>query len=74
MGVRCSWRCSKFFARIYGRLRALPSRARAGYSFLKSSRGLVVFRAGDPFIFLIRDTHTEVALFIGRLMNPPVSQ
>jgi serpin B len=30
----------------------------------------VVFRADHPFIFLIRDTHTGVVLFIGRLMNP----
>jgi serpin B len=30
----------------------------------------VVFRADHPFIFLIRDTRTEVALFIGRLMTP----
>jgi len=30
----------------------------------------VVFRADHPFIFLIRDTRTEVVLFIGRLMNP----
>jgi serpin B len=30
----------------------------------------VVFRADHPFIFLIRDTRTEVVLFIGRLMTP----
>ncbi|HUI76602.1 MAG TPA: serpin family protein [Bryobacteraceae bacterium] len=30
----------------------------------------VVFRADHPFIFLIRDTRTEVVLFIGRLMMP----
>jgi serpin B len=35
---------------------------------------VVVFRADHPFIFIIRDTHTGVVLFIGRLMNPPVSQ
>jgi len=31
---------------------------------------VVVFRADHPFIFLIRDTRSEVVLFIGRLMNP----
>jgi serpin B len=30
----------------------------------------VVFRADHPFIFLIRDTSSDVVLFIGRLMNP----
>ncbi|MGA2113633.1 MAG: serpin family protein [Bryobacteraceae bacterium] len=30
----------------------------------------VVFRADHPFLFLIRDTGTGVALFIGRLTNP----
>ena len=30
----------------------------------------LVFRADHPFIFLIRDTRTEVVLFIGRLMTP----
>jgi serpin B len=30
----------------------------------------VVFRADHPFVFLIRDTRTEVVLFIGRLTNP----
>jgi serpin B len=30
----------------------------------------VVFRADHPFLFLIRDTSTGVALFIGRLTNP----
>ncbi len=30
----------------------------------------VVFRADRPFLFLIRDTSSEVVLFIGRLMNP----
>jgi serpin B len=30
----------------------------------------VVFRADHPFLFLIRDTGTGVAFFIGRLTNP----
>jgi serpin B len=30
----------------------------------------VVFRADHPFLFLIRDTHSGVVLFIGRLMHP----
>ena len=30
----------------------------------------VVFRADHPFIFVIRDTRSEIILFIGRLMNP----
>jgi serpin B len=30
----------------------------------------VVFRADHPFIFLIRDTSSDVVMFIGRLMNP----
>jgi len=30
----------------------------------------VVFRADHPFIFLIRDTRSDVVLFIGRLMRP----
>ncbi len=30
----------------------------------------VVFRADHPFLFVIRDTHSEAVLFIGRLMNP----
>jgi serpin B len=30
----------------------------------------VVFRADHPFLFLIRDSRSEVVLFIGRLTNP----
>lgn len=29
-----------------------------------------VFRADHPFIFLIRDTHTDSILFLGRLLDP----
>ena len=31
---------------------------------------VVVFRADHPFLFLIRDTHSGVVLFIGRLTRP----
>ena len=37
---------------------------------VRSPDEVVVFRADHPFLFLIRDTRTEVILFIGRLTNP----
>jgi len=37
---------------------------------LRMPEQVVVFRADHPFVFLIRDTRTQVVLFIGRLMNP----
>jgi serpin B len=37
---------------------------------MRTPEQVVVFRADHPFIFLIRDTRTDVVLFIGRLMNP----
>lgn len=44
----------------------LTARANA----LRMTEQAVIFRADHPFIFLIRDTRTEVALFVGRLMKP----
>jgi len=32
-----------------------------------------IFRADHPFIFLIRDNHSDSVLFLGRLVNPPQS-
>jgi serpin B len=39
-------------------------------SAMRMPEQTIVFRADHPFIFLIRDTHTGVILFIGHLVNP----
>jgi hypothetical protein len=42
----------------------------AVHAAMRMPEQVVVFRADQSFIFLIRNTRTEVVLFIGRLMNP----
>jgi serpin B len=40
------------------------------FAAVRAPDPVVVFRADHPFLFLIRDTRSDVVLFMGRLTNP----